>query len=392
MDADRFRASPVGSLTPISGTDGRTGEPYEHVAYVPNPLPSELELTQRTWLAIADANYALGQLQQGARLVPDPRLLRRPALRREAQSTSALEGTFAPIEEVVTADILDRDSGSAALHEVWNYIKAADFAFDSISSRPVSVRLLCELHQMLVAGTEADGPQAGLVRTVPVAIGTPGRPITEARFVPPPPGLALEASVGEMVDWLRSPPEGMDPVVAAALTHYQFETLHPFNDGNGRIGRLLIVLQLLMYGRIDHPVLTVSPWFESRRTQYQDALADVSASGNWDPWVAFFAEGIGASARDTTRRLEGLLETRAEYSAQLQAANVRGGVIRDIAEIVIQDPIVTIPYLVSKTGKTYPAVKSAVMKLLEMGILKEFDAPVRTKHFFAPQVWRIAVG
>ena len=390
VDVARFRNSPVGALTPLSGTDGRTGEEYSHHAFVPDPLPQHLNLSSQTWQAVARANYALGMLRQGEDLVPNPGLLRRPSLRREAQSTSALEGTFAPMEDVLAADMVDSAAHSQAMREILNYVQAAEYAFDTIADSAPSVSLLCGLHQILVVGTESDGPEAGRIRSIPVAIGARGGSIYEARFVPPPPGLALEAAVGDLVEWIgQSGARSFDPVVAAALGHYQFETLHPFNDGNGRIGRLLIVLQLISSGVLTQPLLTVSPWFEARRDVYQESLAEVSASGSWDQWVRFFAEGVTASADETANRLRQLLEVQKDFHRRLQDAHVRG-VARDIVDLIIGDPFVNVPHLADATGKTYQAVSNAVHRLEEVRVLDQVP-DVHPKLYRAPDVLRILI-
>ncbi|MFF1572654.1 Fic family protein [Leifsonia sp. NPDC058292] len=332
------------------------------------------------------ASHALGRLEQGARLVPNPALLRRPTLQREAQSTSALEGTYAPIEEVMAADLIDSHSRSSALREVINYIVAAERAFDWIDSgRTLTIGLLGELHQLLVSGTAADTEEAGRIRKIQVVIGSRGGSVYDARFIPAPTGTTLHASVQDLIDWMRPDGgEGINSIVKAAMAHYQFETLHQFNDGNGRIGRLLIVLQLVTDGLIGQGLLSVSPWFERRREQYQDLLSEVSASGDWDSWIDFFARGIESSARDTASRMSELLEVQAHYHAIITESGTRG-VVRDIADVLIGSPYVTIPFLVSQTGKTYPAVKTAVARLIELGVLEE--RPGASPHLFrAPLV------
>jgi len=385
MDIHRFENSPVGSLVPISGLDGRTGKQFEHFAFAAAPLGSQPHLSGRTWNVIANASHALGRLEQGARLVPNPALLRRPTLQREAQSTSALEGTYAPIEEVMAADLIDARSRSSALSEVINYIVAAERAFDWIDSgRPLTMGLLGELHQLLVRGT-ADTEEAGRIRRIQVVIGSRGASVYDARFIPAPSGTALDASVQDLVDWMRpGSTEDTNPIVRAAMAHYQFETLHPFNDGNGRIGRLLIVIQLVTEGLIGQGLLSVSPWFERRREQYQDLLSEVSASGDWDGWIRFFAQGIESSARDTAARMTELLDVQSQFQSLIRESGARG-VIRDVADLLIGSPYVTIPFLVAQTGKTYPAVKTAVAKLVELGILEE--RPGTSPHLFrAPLV------
>ena len=388
MDEQRFRTSPTGSLVPINGVDGRTGEPYEHFAFVPEPLTELPSLGSETWMRVARASHALGRLEQGSQLTPTPGLLRAPPLPREAQSTSALEGTYAPLDEVLAAEVLDLNTRSAAMSEVLNYVEAAEIAFSWVVDRPVTVGLVEHLQSVLVRGTEADTREAGAIRTVPVAIGTRGGSIYDARFVPMPPGSALETGFRDLLDWIdREDVSGRDPVVNAAMAHYQFETLHPFNDGNGRLGRLLIVLQLLRSGTLSEPILSVSPWFEARRERYQDALAAVSADGAWDPWIRFFAEGIEQSALDASARMADLLELLAVHRDRIRSAGARG-VVLDIADLLVGTPFVTVPFLAAQTGKTYQAASNAVNRLVELGILQEVEQR-GTRVFRATEVLRI---
>ncbi|WP_426518187.1 Fic family protein [Diaminobutyricibacter sp. McL0618] len=374
MDIERFGRSPIGDLTPISGTDRISGRSFTHFAFVAHPLRDEPELSNETWRAVSKANHALGRLQQGSTIVQNPSILRQPTLRREAQSTSALEGTFAPLEEVLAANVIDQPNRSSALREVLNYVRAAEVAFDSLAEgRPITVGLIEQLHADLVAGTVADTADAGKARSIQVAIGTQGGGVAQARFIPMPPGATLRAAFGDLVEWVRASADNAtlrDPLVAAAMAHYQFETIHPFNDGNGRLGRLLIVLQLLQDHALSEPLLSVSPWFEARRDQYQDALAEVSISGNWNGWVTFFAQGLEASAIDTAQRLESLLAVQARYHEILRDAKARG-IVRDIVDHLIGSPFVNVRNLADITGATYQAASTAANKLVELGILEE---------------------
>lgn len=388
MDVDRFGASPVGNLTPISGTDRASGKSFRHFAFVPHPLGAEPHLANETWRAVSRANHALGRLQQGSMIVKNPSILRQPTLRREAQSTSALEGTFAPLEEVLAASVIDEPNRSSALREVLNYVQAAEIAFDTLAQgRPITVGLVEQLHADLVAGTAADTDDAGRTRSIQVAIGTQGGGVEQARFIPMPPGATLRAAFGDLIGWVRLSEGGAadrDPLVAAAMTHYQFETIHPFNDGNGRLGRLLIVLQLLQDRALSEPLLSVSPWFEVRRDQYQDALAEVSATGDWNRWVTFFAEGLEASAIDTARRLEALLAVQDHFHEVLRESKARG-IVRDIADHLIGLPFVNIRTLANLTGATYQAASTAANKLVDLGILEEITSQ-SVRAFRAPLV------
>jgi Fic family protein len=384
MDRIRFADSPIGTLVPIRGTDGRTGEPYDHVAFIPAPLGEEPPLTNAAWRAVTAAHRALGALDQAGQQVPEPSILRRPTLRREAQSTSALEGTFAPLAEVLGAD--EREGHGAELAEVLNYVSAAELAYNALSDgHRLSLTLLTELHRHLVRGTGADTRDAGRVRSIQVAIGGRSSKVTDARFVPSPPGLELEAALRDLLDWTnRTGADQRDPVVSAAIAHYQFETLHPFNDGNGRLGRLLIVLGLLQEGVIREPLLTVSPWFEARRRAYQDGLAELSVSGDWSSWVEFFARGVEESARDTIVVVDRLLALSESYAQRLRDANVRGVAV-DVAASLVAKPILTVRDAADASGKGYQTASNALQKLQELGVLVEYGSSY-PKRFLAPEV------
>ncbi|MFM2720476.1 Fic family protein [Microbacterium mcarthurae (nom. nud.)] len=369
MDVDKFAGSPLGALVPISGMDGRFNRPFEHFAFVAAPLDREPVLEPTTWHAVTAASRALARLDQASRLVPNPRTFLRPTLRREAQSTSALEGTFAPLEQVLASDATDEASRSKELREVLNYVEAATLAYDAIENgRPLNAGLIETVHAILVRGTDADTDQAGRVRTTQVAIGSSTGAIEDARFVPMPAGTQLNVAVQDLTRWMSSPPADRDPIVAAAMAHYQFETLHPFNDGNGRIGRLMVILQFMVDGLIGEPLLSVSPWFEARRTEYQDHLAAVSATGVWDEWIRFFAHGVASSADDVALRVDRMLAVRARYVQILQDENARG-VIRDIVDALVADQIITVSMMCERFGKTPPAVSQALQKLVEYDIL-----------------------
>lgn len=384
MEARKFANSPIGNLIPIRGTD-RRGAPYQDFAFAAHPLGQPPALATSTWAQVSTANRALGRLQQGSLVVINPGLLRQPTVRREAQSTSALEGTYAPLEDVLAADVIEGSERSPALNEVLNYVAAAEGGFQWVQQgRAITSGLLCDLHRTLVKGTAADTIEAGRIRRVQVVIGSRGGRVEDARFIPMPEGPALEAAVNDLLAWMQLPPTDLDPIVATAMAHYQFETLHPFNDGNGRIGRLLIVLQLVALGVLPEGLLSVSPWLEQRREQYQDLLSHVSATGEWDDWVAFFAKAIEVSAVDSANRISGLVDLQTDFHETLRDAGARGAV-RDIADILIGSPFVNIPNLRDKTGLTYQAVSNAVRRLVELGILEQRNS-AGVMAFRAPAV------
>lgn len=370
MDLEALRNSPIGQLVPIAGTDGRTGKHYDYFAYLADPLPPSVELQSSTWTIVAGAEAALARLDQAARQIPEPRLLRRPALRREAQSTSALEGTFAPFADVLEPDVEDRAQLSLEVREILNYVAAAEEGFAWIAERPLTTGLIGSLQYTLVQGTPGEYSDAGGLRDRQVVIGPRDAPIEDARFIPAPFGDQLQAGFEQWTDWVNRAEHEIPPVVQAALAHYQFETLHPFSDGNGRLGRLAIVLQLMQLGVLEHPILVVSPWFEARRTDYQDSLLHLSQSGDWDAWVRFFATGISAAARTTHERIDEMLSWREQTLTAVRSAGV-SGVAERVAGELIGAPILSAGHVASRHGLSHQGAMNALRRLAELGIVVE---------------------
>lgn len=388
VDLEAFAGSPAGILVPISGIDPRTGEQFEHKAFLPHPLPvATPNLSQQTWEVVSEATLALGRLDQAGHQVPNPGLLRRPSIRREAVSTSALEGTYAPFQDVLEADIEDlKDESSPAIREVLNYVRAAELALDSIADRPLTVGMLCELQRILVQGTAGESRDSGSVRTIQVVIGAEGARVEDARYVPPPPGDQLQAGLDDWEQWLVS--HEMNAVVAAALGHYQFEALHPFSDGNGRLGRLVVVLQLMRSGILHHGLLTLSPWLEQRRPQYQDHLLRVSQTGDFEPWVRFMAEALHARADAATAQVEQLLRFDQSMKELSRSYPLRG-VAAAIAQDLIGRPFVT-PTTASRLyDVSYQAANNAVARLVAAGVLREATGKRYGRVFYAPKVLAI---
>lgn len=330
-------------------------------------MPRELSLSTPTWTTVTRATAALARLDGAARRVPTPGLLRRPALRREAQSTSALEGTYAPFADVLAADRDDQLDMSVELVEVLNFEEMAELAFSWPRERRLTLSMLNELQQTLVRGTASELSDAGGLRDRIVVIGARGRSLADARFVPPPPGDQLRAGMDDLLTWLANPPE-LPTVVQAAIAHYQFECLHPYSDGNGRLGRLLVIVQLLREAVIREPLLIVSPWFEQRRQTYQDALLQLSCDGDWDAWIAFFAEGVAASAAQSQGKVERLVELQDELREKVQAAGKRG-VSERLAADLVGVPYVSRTIVANRYDVSGQAAANAIAVLVSLGIL-----------------------
>ena len=263
MEPGSYADTPFGQAR---RTPGRTG----YVAYFPNPIPRRLGLSDANLLGLADAEAALGRLAGAGRLLPDPHLLVQPYLRREAIASTRIEGTQASLQELFDAEASDKPYG-ADIEEVVNYVLAMETGLARLATLPVSVRLLREMHEVILAGVRGRDRQPGAVRTTQNWIGQLGATIETATFVPPPPG-EVGALLTDLERFIHESPR-LPPLVQAALVHYQFETIHPFLDGNGRLGRLLIVFFLVLRDRLPEPLLYLSPYFEAHRDEYYAATA-----------------------------------------------------------------------------------------------------------------------
>lgn len=397
MDLDGFTGSAPGTLVPIQGTDPQKGV-WTHRSFVPDPLSEDSpQLGPATYRVVANARAALAALDSTARQLPNPRLLRRPTLQTEAQSTSALEGTYAPLTDVLTAD--EDAPTTAEVREIFNYVTMADTVFAWLENSPVTLSLLEDMQALLVRGTRSQSESSGAVRDHQVVVGRrPGAapdelPVKAARFVPPPPGLDLRARLGDLVAWSSRDHPEIDPVVSAAMAHYQFETLHPFHDGNGRIGRLLVVVHLLGRGVLTEPTLTVSPWFESRRDQYYDHLLRVSTHGDWDAYVRFFAAGLEASANQTHQKMLDLTAVQATLKETVRRSSLRADTAQALVDYAVGHPTFAVRNVRDDLKVSVGRANTLVAQLVELGVLQPLR-PEATIHrrFYSPQVLRVLVG
>lgn len=397
MDLAMFGNDSPGDLVMITGSDPVMGS-WEHLAFVPTPLTTEGPvLSAPTWRAVSDARAALAALDSTAQRLPNPTLLRNPTLRKEAQSTSALEGTYAPLADVLTAD--DDEPGSPEMREILNYVRMANYAFAWISDdRPLTPSLFSDLQGMLMTATPLESV-SGRLRDEQVVIGRRADadpavpPVKNARFVPTPPGQDLEAAVQQLADWMRADHSAaIDPVVSAAMTHYQFETLHPFRDGNGRLGRLLVVLDLFGSGVLTEPTLTVSPWFEARRSEYYDRLLAVSTNGDWDGFVRFFAQGLQGSADLTHRQMLSLVEVQKQLKEIVKASPLRADSAQSLVDFAVANTSFTVRQVERGLQVSYGRANALVGQLVELGILAEVPTSSLQRRFHAPRVLAVLVA
>lgn len=387
MQIDDFRGSATGELVPIAVDEG--GRRVEHFAFVPNQLPDTFNLAPRTWSAAADAAHRLGRLDALAKdLLPNPMLVARPTIRREAVSTSALEGTFAPAAEVLSSEIEHDLPRSQAVTEVLNFISATEQAITRHATLPISTRFACELQRTLISGTPSEDWQTGQIRQTQVLIGAyKGCSVLNASYIPPPPGDLLEGCLSAWEEWIHSDSD-LHAVIRVAAAHYQFEALHPFTDGNGRIGRLIAILQLIDYGLLTDPLISLSPYFEVRSDQYRYLLHEVSTRGDWDEWISFFCKAVSAQAIDAETRIRSLLTWREQTLEMLRCARVKGVAVA-ITNKLIEHPTLTVKSVHEMHGVSTQAANNAVGRLVELDVLAEITGRNYNRVFSAPAVFDI---
>ncbi|WP_297102556.1 Fic family protein [Tessaracoccus sp.] len=360
---------------------------------MPHPLGDEdPELSGRAYRSVAAARAALGALDATARQLPNPRLFRHQNLRVEAQATAALEGTYEPLARVLSAAATETQS--ASMREVLNFIDVANTAFGAVAEgRPLTIPLLSELQAGLMAGTDSEGPYSGQVRPIQVVVGHRPEaaatllPVQRARYIPSPPGIDLEARLRDLLRWIDAVPgPGLDPVVAAGMAHYQFESLHPFHDGNGRLGRLLIVVHLYRAGLLSEPSLTVSPWFEARRAAYYDALFGVSAQGDWSTWIGLFADGIAASAVQTRDRMLSLTKAMREVKEQIRVGGLRTANALHLIDVAVDRLVFTTADAATALGMKPQGAAKLIESLQSLGILSSVGDRKYNRLYYAPRI------
>jgi len=332
---------------------------------------------------MSDADAALGHLQGLGMVITDPSLLIGPYLRREALSSSRIEGTQASLSELLQSEV-DASAGDDDIDEVRRYLDATDLAYQLAKSLPPTQRLVLEVHAVLLRGVRGEEKNPGQLRTSPVWVGRAGATPESAAFVPPLPEHLPEL----MRDWeyfVNEDGKHLPALIQAALMHYQFETIHPFLDGNGRIGRLLINLLLMERGRLPMPLLYLSSYFETYRQTYYDRLQAVRESGDIDGWLLFFLEAVKSQADDAVLRSRELVAIRESY---LQEAIQTRSKLPALVELITRTPVVTVKSVQGTTDLTNQGARALIRNAEARGWLKSIGSRGRGGREFwvAPRV------
>ncbi|MFN2289750.1 MAG: Fic family protein [Anaerolineae bacterium] len=371
-----------------SGRTVRTSTGYW--AFVPHPLPPEMAWTPALVNALSGADRALGELAGLGRALPNPHLLIAPFVRREAVLSSRIEGTEASLSDLYAYEAVQNMAVQLTMfepppdvREVYNYVRALEYGLDRLQTLPLSLRLIREIHARLMEGVRGEHGTPGEFRRSQNWIGPPGCSLKEATFVPPP-VPEMKAALDAFEGFLREPSD-WPPLARLGLVHYQFEAIHPFLDGNGRIGRLLISLLLCAEKLLPEPLLYMSAYFESHRQTYYDLLLAVSREGAWEAWLAFFLGGMATQARDAIVRAQRLQDLREQYREQFQAERAAGRLLQ-MVDLLFAQPVMTMPRIAEALGVNYSGATRYIHRLEEAGILREITGQARNRVYRADQV------
>jgi len=359
--------------------------PQGYSAFIPNPLPPPLEWSPALVRTLSDADRLIGRLAgEGGRL-PNPHVLVRPFVAREAVLSSRIEGTQATLGELLAAEAgAAVERSPADLREVANYVAALEHGIRLLKKLPLSTRLIREVHGKLMRGLRGNASTPGEFRRSQNWIGQPGSTLMTASYIPPPPE-ELATCMGDLEKFLHD--QSLPPLVQIALAHYQFEAIHPFLDGNGRVGRLLITLFLVERAILPTPLLYLSAFFEATRQDYYNALRAVTEQAAWEAWLEYVLNGVARQSEDALRRAERINQKLAAW--RLQVAGLSSKVATVLVDKLAANPYLTVKKAAQEIGVAFTTVQRAVEKLQRLSVLKQTSEGKRDRVYCATALLKI---
>jgi len=377
MDAAKFTSQKTGTLAEIQ-------VPERNWAFIPNPLPPQWVFPERLWPLLVKARETLARLDGIGRTLPNPELLLKPLEKREALHSSSLEGTYASPQELLLFELdpkepkSEKDPANAWL-EVSNHSLALRQGMRRLEELPFCLRFIRELHETLLKGVRGKDRTPGQFRTSQVHIGS------DKRYIPPPPNY-LQACLDAFEKGLNQRSAQYDSLVRCYLLHYQFEAIHPFLDGNGRIGRVLMSLLIYKWCNLSMPWLYMSAFFERYKDEYIDNLFRISSEGDWETWIEFCLRGTIEQAEESIRRCDAFRILKERFMREAGQTSLRA---HAIIEDLFTTPVVRIPALAKRHSVSYPTAKADITSLVEKGVLQEIPG-TRPKAYFSPAIFAIA--
>jgi Fic family protein len=374
-------------------TEDKPGELVRNFAgdwcFVPAGLPGKLIWTDELVSSLTAADRAIGRLMGVGRGLPDPKLLVRSFLQREAELSSRIEGTHAGLRDLVLFDQTQSvEERVPDVREVHNNLRALEFGLEQVRHRPVSLSLIRQMHQILLKDVRGQDKTPGQFRAIQAHIGRTRR-IEEATFVPAPPHAITPAM--EALESFIQTPSSVPPLARVAMIHYQFEAIHPFADGNGRIGRVLILLLMFTEKILNVPLLNPSAFLERHRQEYYGHLLQISQRGAWSEWVAFFSRGVAQEASEAVDRVEALDQLRTGYQAKVQTARA-SALLPKLVDQLFFNPAITANRAARVLGVRFNSAQKSIDKLVKLGILKEHTGQKRYRVYVASHILKAIIG
>jgi Fic family protein len=366
-------------------TSGKYIKCTGYEAFVPEPLPPEIVWTGQLIRSLSDADRLIGQVSGEGKQLPNPHLLIRPFIKREAVLSSRIEGTQATLGELLANDagaVVNRSPDD--LREVGNYVTALDYGIKRLNTLSLSLRLIQEIHEKLMEGVRGDHATPGEFRKTQNWIGPAGCTLQNATYVPPSPDLLMDC-LGTWEQFLHV--QTIPPLVQAGLLHYQFEAIHPFLDGNGRVGRLLIILFLIERKVLTAPLLYISAFFEATRSEYYNRLLAISQESQWNPWLEYFLNGITRMSEDVLSRAEKINLLLQSWRKRI--AGEKPKILLDVIELLAENPFWNTKKLSERLQVAFTTAQRAINMLVERGILSQVDNAQRDRVFCATAIMKI---
>lgn len=379
MDAALFKSSSSGKV--VRATGG-------YWTFVPSPLPPDLEWNTALVSQISRADLAVGTLSGLGETLPNPHLLIYPFIRREAVLSSRIEGTQSSLSDLLLFEATQIEK-QKDVKEVQNYVRAVEYGLKRLNDLPLSLRFIRELHEILMDGVRGEHATPGEFRQSQNWIGDSGATLNEATFVPPS-VPEMQGCLDQLEKFLHSDTE-LPPIVQAAMIHYQFETIHPFLDGNGRIGRLLVTLFLCQKNVLTKPLLYLSAFFERYRQEYYKLLLKVSQIGAWKEWIEFFLKAVTEQSEDAVSRSRHLLELLHNYSRIAREKRLTPTAIQ-LVELIFMKPVLNAKTAQEFLNVSYPSAQNAISSLEEAGILIEVTGRRRARAYSANDILKVLDG
>jgi Fic family protein len=370
--------------TPEAGQVVKT--PKGYYAFIPVPLPPNLVWSLPLISALSDAERDLSRLATIAESFPFPRLLTPPFMRREAVLSSRIEGTRATLAELYTyesAQLSFIELGND-VREVHNYVTALDYGLERLKTLPISLRLIREIHEKLMHGVRGGNLTPSEFRRTQNWIGPAGSTIMTATYVPPP-VEEMQLGLGDLEKFIHARTD-IPALARAAMIHYQFEALHPFLDGNGRVGRLLMALLFAGWNILPQPLLNLSVYFERYRQEYYDRLLAISQHGDWDAWLRFFMRGVSAQAQDGLMRMEHLESIRSKYQPLVETEK-NSKRMAAVVDFLFGRPIFNAKQLSESANMPFKTARQYIEKLVQAGVLREITGNARNQIYRADEVF-----